>query len=175
MNKFLIGLAISAAATSVAFADQASTRGWYISGSYAQLDADIADVVEFDLAALVFNGGYQINEYVAFETRLGTGVADDDIFGVKLELDYLMGIYTKVGIPTGTAFYPYVVLGYTKAELTVSDSGFSESDSDNDTSYGVGAHFTITESLGVFAEYMNWYDKDDLEVTGFNIGANYKF
>jgi len=175
MKKFLIGLAISAVATSTVIAEEEAKSGWYGGASYAQLDTDIAGIVEFDLGALVFNAGYQINDYVAIETRLGTGITDDDIVGLELELDYLWGIYTKIGIPTGTAFYPYVVLGYTKAELELSGLGYSESDSDSDTSYGVGANFTVNDNFGVFAEYMNWYDDEDIEITGFNLGVSYKF
>ena len=166
----IIGLSALIASTGV-LAD----AGWYVGGSYAQLDTDVAGVVEFDLAALVFNVGYKINDYVAVESRLGTGIADDDILGIDLELDYLWGLYTKIGIPTGTGFYPYAVLGYTKAELELSAFGMTESESDSDISYGIGADFGVNENLGIFVEYMNWYDDEDIEITGFNIGLNYKF
>ena len=174
MRKILLGLMVSAISVSATYAQDSSPSNWYFGGSYAQLDTDIADV-EFDLGALTFNAGYQINDYVAVETRLGAGIADDDYEGIDLELDQFWGVYAKVGIPTGAAFYPYVVLGYTKAELELSGNGYSESDSGNDTSYGIGANFSVNDNVGVFAEYMNWYDKDEVEITGFNIGVNYKF
>ncbi|WP_101757829.1 porin family protein [Oceanicoccus sp. KOV_DT_Chl] len=175
MKKTLLALAVSSLIAPATFAEEAGNTGWYIGGSYAQLDTDFDDLVEFDLAALVFNAGYKINDYIAIETRLGTGITDDDIVGVDLELDYLWGVYAKAGIPTGTAIYPYVVLGYTKAELELSGYGYSESDSDSDTSYGIGADFSVNDNVGIFAEYMNWYDDDGVEISGFNIGASYKF
>ena len=179
MRKTIMALAVAAVTTSMAYGETAATEpGWYVGGSYSTLETDI--VVEFDLAALVFNGGYQFNDYVAVEVRAGTGITDDDFTGiggsVDLELDYLYGVYTKIGVPTGTNVYPYVVLGYTKAELEVSSSiGLSASDSDSDTSYGIGARFQVNDNVGVVVEYMNWYDDDDVEITGFNIGASYKF
>ena len=174
MKKTLLALSFATLASSMSFGDEAAQAGFYIGGSYAFLDTEVFGE-DLDLGALVFNGGYSFNEYIAVEGRIGTGVVDDDFFGIDVELNYLAGVYAKVGIPTGTIVYPYVVLGLTQVELEISGFGQSETDDDNDISYGIGANFEVSNNVGIYVEYMSWYDEDDIEITGFNLGANYKF
>lgn len=138
---------------------------------------------ELDLGTFSGKVGARINPYVSAELRAGVGVADEKAnFGgvsAKLELDYLVGGYYLFGLPNKTPIYPYIALGYTKGELTFSATGpggsLSVSDSGHDVSYGVGANMVITDNVLLNAEYMQYIDKDDYEVSGMSIGASYLF
>jgi opacity protein-like surface antigen len=88
----------------------------------------------------------------------------------------MYGAYIRGGIPVSESFFPYVVLGYTRGEVTASVDGFgSFSESENDTSFGLGVDFDISQNVIINAEYMNYLDKDGTEIDGFSIGLVGKF
>lgn len=166
------------AASIVSASCAASAADMYAGGGVAVLDAD-----EVTLNAVYGRFGAFFNENISAEARLGLGVGDDSTnyegFDTKVELDNFYGVYLRGGIPAGEIFYPYAVLGYTKAKASTSTSVFGEtfsgSDSDSDLSYGVGADFAVTENLKINAEYLSYIDKDELELTGFSVGVAFSF
>lgn len=156
----------------------------YIGANYVFLTYEEDGFSEdLDLGALSAKAGAKFNPYFAAELRAGFGVADESVSAggvtAELELDYLIGGYGVIGLPTESPVYPYVVVGYTKGELTASASGpggsASFSDSESDFSYGVGANFAATEEFHVNVEYMNYLDKDGVEISGVSVGATVLF
>lgn len=138
---------------------------------------------DFDLGVLMGKAGAKFNPYFAAELRAGIGVADESISAngatAKLELDYLIGGYGVLGLPNESPVYPYVVIGYTKGEITASASGpggyASISESETDISYGIGANFAVTDEFQVNTEYMSYFDKDGVEISGISVGATLLF
>lgn len=181
---FLATSAVALMANSAFALAQDNTPQAYVGGNYvfATFEEDgIAD--DIDLGALVAKVGTKINPYFSAELRAGFGVADEtasvDDFSATIEIDYLVGGYGVLGIPNKTPVYPYVVLGFTKGELTLSATGpagsASASASETDMSYGVGANFDITSNVQMNAEYMSYIDKDGAEISGISVGASYLF
>ncbi len=127
---------------------------------------------DLSLTAIYGRIGSQFNENFSGEIRAGFGVGDDsvDILGidVDLELDTFFGAYLRGGIPVSETFSPYAVVGFTRGELTASASGFgSESESETDVSFGLGADITANDDVVLNLEYMNYLDKDGVEIDGF--------
>lgn len=140
------------------------------------------DGVSDDASLNAINGtlGVNFNENFSGEIRAGFGVGDDSVnilgTNVDVELDTFFGAYVRGGIPAAEAFFPYVVLGYTRGEVTASAPGFgSSSESESDVSFGLGADVNVSETLTINAEYMNYLDKDGAEVSGFTIGFKTSF
>ncbi len=136
----------------------------------------------------ILNFGTHINSVFAIEGRLGLGVGDDTqiftdvpIVGdgvVKItgEIDSYYGIFARVGIPNLGAFYPYIIAGFGKTKIESSADGFIDSDeSGSDTAFGIGANVNFGETISGNLEYMNYYDKNDYEVTGVSFSLNYNF
>lgn len=155
------------AASIISASCAASAADMYAGGGVAVLDAD-----EVTLNAVYGRFGAFFNENISAEARLGLGVGDDSIGDVKIELDNFYGAYVRGGIPAGEVFYPYAILGYTKGKLSSSEG---DSRSDSDLSYGVGADFSVSETLKINAEYMSYMDKDEIEITGFTVGVAFSF
>lgn len=168
----------------------------YVGVAYTgfQYEEDLAGLplnqssVEFDVSAFTLKGGFQLNDYLALEARVGFGISDDSetltgSTSVKsgLELNNYLGAYIKAGLPLGEVFYPYVMAGVTRFDFEASatnlNNGFSArgDDSDNDVSFGVGADIRLGEHHTVNAEYANFYDKDSVEIDGFSLGYTYRF
>ncbi|WP_203143005.1 porin family protein [Marinobacter mangrovi] len=183
MKKSAIAVLASVLFSGHVLADDAQPKA-YLGLNYlaAQYEEDGVDDT-LDLGAIYVQLGAQINPYLAGELRVGSGVTDDSttIYGVdaSLELKNLFGGYLKAGIPTGTLIYPYVIAGFTRAELEVSASdGYysaSNSDSGSDVSYGAGINLNITDNVAANIEYMQYYDKDGVEIAGLSLGGQFKF
>lgn len=150
--------------------------GFYLGGGYtgAKLDLDVIDK-DADLGVLFVRGGYQINQNIAAEIRLGTGVDDDRVYGVKVEAEDVYGAYLKAGLPTTVGLYPYVLLGMTHAKLKASGGGVRDSDSGSDVSYGIGVDYWFSNKISAGLEWANLYDKDGDEITGVSASMNFKF
>ena len=166
-----------------------------LGGDFVLVNSD-GDVVpdsggDFDLdwttPALMVNVGYQINPYFAVEGRAGIGVGDDDdddsivvdVSGtptpfsasVDAEIESYFGVFGRVGMPAGEVFYPYIQVGYGSLKL---DSAGADG-TDEDFAYGIGANFKFTETMSGNLEYMNYYDDDDEEISGFSLGLRFDF
>lgn len=177
MKKSTLALMLSVGLTIPAMAMAAGTDpGFYAGAGYTFANVESNDVdVDADLGVLFLRGGYQINKYLAVEARLGEGVQDEKIHGVKLELDEMYGVYAKVGLPTDVGLYPYALLGMTHAKLKGSVPGYSTTSTDSDISYGIGADYWFNKQLSAGLEYANFYDKDGDTISGLTLGVNYKF
>ncbi|GGF63481.1 porin family protein [Alteromonas lipolytica] len=169
---FLLTTGLLAAASNVNAAETLSPS-IYAGASAVYVDYSEGDI-DMDLGAILGRVGTQLTDYVALEARLGTGVSDDSLYGVELELNYMYGLYAKAGFENN-GFYPYVVLGYTKGELEASYGGYHENASDSDLSYGAGIDYAFTDRVSGNIEYMSYLDKDGYELNGFSAGFTYKF
>jgi len=154
----------------------------YFGGGVSVIDFS-DDLISDDASLIVAIGrlGKQFNENISGELRLGIGVDDDSvsvpIFGsADIELDNMYGAYLRGGFQATDSVFPYAVVGYNQIEIGVSVSGLgSDSDSDSDVAYGVGADISLSETVLLNLEYMNYYDKDGSEIAGFTVGFAKKF
>lgn len=174
--------AVAAALLSASFAAAAAEP--YFGGSFAVVDYSVDGISsDASLNAIYGRGGLMFNDNISGEVRLGFGIGDDSInagpYEATIELKNMIGAYVRGGIPVGESFYPYAIIGYTRAEADTEISGpdlnESSSESESDLSFGVGADFSITETLKVNGEYMTYFDKDGAELSGFSIGVAKSF
>lgn len=162
--------AVFAATTSIANAGDN-----YFGGNLASIEYSEDGVSdEASLTAIYGRIGTHFNENFSGEIRAGFGVGDDtvDVFGfdVDVEFENFFGAYVRGGFQAAPAFYPYAVLGYTRGEVKASVSGFSDTATESDMSYGIGADFSINDNMMINFEYLNYLDKDEAEISGFTIG-----
>jgi opacity protein-like surface antigen len=154
----------------------AADSGFYVGGGYSALTLDSNDVSSnADVDSLFIRGGFQINEYLAAEARVGSGIQDDRINGIKVELEDIYGVYLKAGLPTTVGLYPYALIGATHAKIKFSAAGLHDSTSDSDISYGVGVDYAFNQQISAGLEWANLYDQDGDKISGVTLGVNYKF
>lgn len=165
-------------------AEESMQKKGFLGVNYSLATVDLGSgVPEFEPSLVYFRMGGHLNEYIAVEGRAGFGVQDDSISGngaeVAIEIQRLMGVYVRAGLPNPTPIYPYAILGYTglKSEINASSgsSSLSMSGNDDDVSYGLGANLIINENIDANAEYLVLYEDSDVEISSFNVGLTFKF
>ena len=188
LKYLLLGCALAALSVNVIAAEDKTGRG-YVGVGYSPLTFSVEDAPDWDLAALAVRGGYYFNKYFSVEGRLGFGVGDDTKTvstapqeDIKIEIDYMLGVYAVGHLPLSDRFQLYGLVGYTKGELTATliQTGESSSDDDSDLSYGVGAEYDMTNNWSLGLEYTAYFDGASFEdvkydVNGFAVFVNYIF
>lgn len=179
-----LGVALVLGVSASVAQSQESVADGYLGLSHSFLTyEDDAFPEDFDLGAAVGQVGARINPYFSAELRAGVGTYDHTVSNnsasASIEVDYLIGGYGLVGIPTKTPVYPYVIAGMTQGKLSVSAQGpggsASGSESESDFSYGVGAKVSVTDKLDLTAEYLRYFDESDYEISGITFGGQVKF
>jgi len=118
-------------------------------------------------------GGY-VNDFLAFETRLGVGLTNDTVNGAEFSLRYSLGAYIRAGFPVHEQAFPYFILGFSRADFEAKVAGNSVNDAETDSSYGVGIDVEVV-NLSLTAEYLNMIDKNDISFSGFSVGFTTQF
>jgi hypothetical protein len=107
-----------------------------------------------------------------------TSVKDQETRNLNLDIKAFYGIYYKYSIGVTDSIFPYVVLGYSRAEEEHNYSVVLNSEeilkekghvSEHDVSYGFGIRFGQTESSSFNLEYMNYLGSKNMPYDGFSL------
>lgn len=186
MKKLILASAISALSTGV-IANESGPYFGVTTGFTMYEEQYIDDTAAVFTASA--NIGYAFNEYVSIEARMGTGLTEGELnavyygyYGVEtvtadLTIDYMLSTFVKLSLPTDGRVTPYVLAGNTKGEATAEVDGYEFSEEENDFSYGIGFEVMATgdKSLGWNMEYIHYLEKNDTEISGFNVGIIKRF
>ena len=172
-------LALTATLLAASAASNANAGENYFGGGVAFIKYSETGIDDIDMTSAFGKFGTKFNENFAGEVRLGFGLNSDsvNIYGVDVdtELKNYYGAYLKAGINATENVYPYVILGYTRGKIEASAQGYSVSDSESDMSFGLGIDFTVAEQTDLTLEYINYLDKDGVELSGFGLSIARSF
>jgi opacity protein-like surface antigen len=176
MNTKSLALMILSTAT---FTSQSlladSTHGSrYVGGSVGFMEIESGGSEDASINTIEGRLGGYANDYLAVETRLGIGLTDDTVSGTDLSLRYSLGAYVRAGFPITEQVFPYVILGFSRADFETKSLGMKETTAETDSSYGIGIDVEVI-NLALTAEYLNMIDKNDITFSGFSIGFTTKF
>jgi len=160
---------------------------FYVGVAYSYIDAEIDGEETGNAYTLL--AGYNYNKYIAIEGRYTATVGDMDVENDRSSLNRPdgeydrevenYGLFLKPQYPIGDAFSVYGLLGYGSVTARLTDeSGFQ---------WGLGAKYSVTDSIDVFVDYTSLYDGDmdnieninnrtcDSLITSTNVGITYNF
>lgn len=138
------------------------------------LNFDVRGGGDDDFGAGALKFGSNAHDNRAIEVMAAAGFSDARIQGVKVDLSRAFGIYLKPKVNFGDAEV-FGRLGYTDFRAKARAYGYSESDSDGGFSFGAGVSFSITEKVYAQVDYMRYYDRKGVELSGPSLSIGYKF
>jgi len=112
--------------------------------------------------------------------RLGTGLSDSERDNPNIQstigVNTTYGAYLKLQMSYET-ITPYAIVGYTESELDLESTllNIAAEEGDSDISYGIGLEGPLSEKLSLTFEYMRYYNKDDITIDAFSVGAIARF
>ena len=165
-----------------AFAEGLYQYDGYFGGSFNLLTQETGGD-DIEPTGLQFRMGAQINPYVAVEGRIGHGVNDDEVDGLTIDPEWLLGAYLKVGLDKNQPVAPYLLLGHstaieevtTETETLLGTVRDSEDRTASDPSYGAGVEVNLNQNTSLNAEWLQLDDDDGFDLTTINIGILQRF
>jgi OOP family OmpA-OmpF porin len=160
---------------------QPQMPGWYVGGSLGQSefkDCGLPGCDDKDTAWRIF-GGYEINRNFAVELGY-TDLGEVSAPGASAEAT----AWELVGVgsfPVADRFSIYGKLGGYRADTEARIGGLSRDESNTGITYGVGAQYDFTRTVGVRAEWQRYADVGDDNVGGegdvdvLSVGVRVKF
>ncbi|MBB5022260.1 outer membrane beta-barrel protein [Desulfurispira natronophila] len=184
-------------AGSIASGYELSEGSRYFGGQFAMLDYDISGANEsYEPTALVARMGLFVQDNVAIEGRIGTGLSSDKKYytyndadeEVAVELDSLLGLFVIAHMPLeGTGSF-YGALGLSRVRTSVEEDDYWYSNyfgdmhfndtytvSDTGLSYGVGFEWHMSDVSALNIEYMMYVNESDYSVAALSVGASFGF
>ncbi len=194
MKKRLISslLCISSLYTSSAQAE----NNWYAGASYGGQEISLPGR-DFNTAGLI--AGYEINHFIALETRISVGTSGySSVYsGTKdkysEDIDSQGMFLLKASYPLLETLSIYGLVGYTSTKLEIEGFGayndindnivgsfqFTHTETFNGASYGVGLDYQVSDSISIFFEHQVLPDFDPFSVSeswkASTIGFTYAF
>lgn len=159
----------------------------YIGANYLHISSEFEGApgvrsFDIDVSAAYLRGGFQINEWFGVEARYGSGLSSEEVTvettfqDVQAELDVksFYGGYLTASLPTGSAFIPYAIIGYSKGEGDISIGSFEVSESGSGAEYGVGLNYRLRETFDLNLEAL-FASEDDADSQHLAIGFRVNF
>jgi len=196
MIKIMTCLGIFAA--SAPFLAFSKDNGTYLGVFYGSQTYDTGalyyDDQDVNLDVITPLVGYQFNDYLSVELRLGFGVGDDTKLldtpsvGItdQLELDLQQGALLKGSFPVNDSLSLFAYGGYVKTRYKLTSS-YNFNDTDNNSyvssgaysnkgaSVGAGISYFLTDSWSLNGEIQYFDQEDEASSRSLNIGLTYNF
>ena len=171
----------------------AGESGFYLGAGYAStklgLDANIHDIketlIDESTDSVLLTAGYDFNENLAIEGRyyINSSEAAYEYYlgNTPLSGSYKaesIALYAKPQYRILPMLGIYALLGVTYNDYSI-NSLLGGDESEALFSWGAGVRFDITDSLGVYVDYTDFGESDNLltttDLSSWNIGFSYKF
>ncbi|MEQ8860455.1 MAG: outer membrane beta-barrel protein [Pseudomonadales bacterium] len=180
MKSGIIAAGLLAAGLS-AGAQAVDNNGFY-GGAGAGLYYVDFDGIGFDETAPTARifGGYQLNEYVAFEAGYSNLFeASGDVVGFDVEVDgTALDLSVRPMLPLTDQLKAFAVIGWADYDFDVSLSDgvttVSDSESDSELQYGLGGAWRVNDAWAVRGEWI-MVDVSDADFGMFSFSATYNF
>ena len=152
--------------------------GFYTSFAAALTRIDIAgDEVKPFVGSIKL--GYAFANNFGLEAQYGMSMDDDtNSLDQKIKIDSQASAFLR--ITSGSAYNNvrlYLLAGYSQTELSIDDAGPTDDDKYDGFAWGVGAEEFLqsAENLAFVAEYLRYYNRNEVTIDAISLGFRYKF
>ncbi|MCW8346569.1 porin family protein [Vibrio sp. ZSDZ65] len=132
--------------------------------------------VKGNFRSLGLKAGYDFNSMFGAELRHSRDSGKIETNGQGLAVDHQTGIYGKMKFNVSDSIELYGLAGVNNIRLK--QAGLAENSNKktiNSFSYGVGAQYNFTNSLGANVELMKLSNHKHFDAQSINLGLSYKF
>ena len=141
---------------------------WVVGGGFYNL-SDEDGGIDVSLNAIVASVGFRFESGVNFavmpELRIGTGVGDDTVVGVDVEIDSLLALSVRGQYEFDSGVYLFGAPAYANLDLKASAGGFSASDDEWEFGIGGGVGYRSNNVSGE----LSYETYDDTDVIGIAV------
>ena len=177
-KKILVGAMLTVIATSTYAQEKKKDSGFYAEVGYMQAYYS-ESVASFNNGMAALKAGYNIDKNYAIEGLIAgnTGSASFNIgtTAVTAQVQNAYGLYGKGTVELTEAVGLYAKAGFTNGTVSASSRFGSGYSSGTSLSYGAGIQASFNKDVYATLDYMSYYNKDGISITGPSISLGYKF
>ena len=157
---------------------------FYLGYDYLKVNYEDSGVnKDFDPTAVTWKAGYEINEYLGVEARVGVGESSDTRYNLikdngfglttaTVKLDRVYSVFVKGSYPLVQGLKLNGYLGASRVKFLVdSNQNYHSENSDNSVSLGLGLGYDIVSDVFINADYMIYTEN----VTAMQVGMGFRF
>lgn len=180
MKKAVIVASLLSCAISSAMAQSSQKKesGPYVEAGFMQAYYK-DDSVSFTNGLAALKAGYNFNKNLALEGMIGGNINSANFYyrttNITAQVQNAYGIYGKGTVEINDTVSLYARVGATNGTVTGSSSYGSAWTSGTSPSYGVGIQANINNDVYVSLDYMSYYNREGVSITGPSLNAGYKF
>lgn len=156
-------------------ADAPAGQGAYVGGVYSFIDYKESGIPAVKPKAIALMVGWQFNQNLAVEGRIGAGAGSDDLDGIDIKVDSYYSGLLRGTVPMTDSFNLYAIAGVTSGKLKASAAGVTVSDSETKASYGIGVEFVVQKQSGISVEWGRFLSGDGYTADAISLGYRYHF
>ncbi len=151
-----------------------ASANWSLGGGYVNISSDI-DGPDVSLGGLYGSAAYKFttsNSKVSIipELRLATGISDDTVYGVDIEMERFIALSAKAQYQVNNNIHIFIMPTYANLEIKASANGSSASDDEWEFGFGTGLGYDFNQQSSVIFSYERFDDTDVLSA-----GFSFKF
>ena len=126
--------------------------------------------------------GYEAHPNLAIEGMAGTNIDADSISlngvevpGTRLKIKHAYGFFLKPKVMLTPEVELFGRLGWVENKSSGQVNGYSLTDTDNDTAYGLGMNYYFNKTTYGSLSYTQFYDKQNTRTRGATLSVGMKF
>ena len=170
--KFVFTAVASALLLSATPAMAADGTGFYVGAGFGSMGVDVGDFSGDDTSFKIL-GGWDFNQFIGGELEYIDGGSAED-FGVNIDVTGF-NASLKGAYPFTEQFSVFGKIGMIFWDADLDGGEFSDSESGEDFSWGVGAGYDFTDNFGGRIEYQGFEIEDTDTVDLISASVVYKF
>lgn len=171
MKRIAIAAAAALALLGTAQAQQRAPLYGELGYSFLEFKADGFKATPGAIRGIV---GYEFHPNFAAEGMLMFGTNSDSDQGVDVKLKNAVGLFIKPKYDFGN-IEAFGRLGWVRTDVRVTTAGVSDSGTENDLAWGVGANYRFNPRMSVGLDWTRYQDKDGGKIQGVTVNFGYRF
>ncbi len=156
------------AATSAGYIDVG-----YLAATYKEPSLTVRPAALRVVAGMDVHPNLAVQGLAGFNVKAGDGTSGGS--PVEVKLTSVLGLYAKPKMDVSPDLELFGRLGFANVNRGSKVGTTSSSDSGSSLSYGLGASYRVTKDVNIGVDYMSYYNRNDITITGFTASVGYRF
>jgi long-subunit fatty acid transport protein len=157
-------------------AKAADVSGPYVEAAYLATTFKSSGNPSLKPTAVRLAAGMDVISGLAVEGMLAFGAQEGKSGTSQAELSTLAGVYVKPHAELAPGLEVIARAGFANmAWSTQTGAAAAVKHSGNSAGYGLGLSYKVADKITAGADYMSYYNKDSVKLTGFTISVGMKF